>query len=65
MKSNIDLHQGENEIQWTNMIIFKKDYMSFFPKFVFMQMNFGIFFLQFVIIHSYSCPSLRHVYHFE
>jgi len=67
VKSNIDLHRRTNKIQWINMIILKKITCPFSP--IFFHMNeFGTIFLQFFIIHFYSCPSTWHfffLYHFE
>ncbi len=52
-----------NKIQWANMIIFKKDYMSFCP-IVFFSYEWILeqWFLQFSIINVYSCPSKWHVF---
>jgi hypothetical protein len=62
--NNLNLWWGANEIQWTNMITLEKDYMSFFPEFLFTWINFGIIFLQLVIVNFFSCPNTWHVFLF-
>jgi hypothetical protein len=41
---------------------FKKGFHVFFPNFVFILINFGTFFWQFVIINAYSSLSTRHFF---
>ncbi len=62
---NLKAHTGANEIQWANMTILEKDYMSFLPKKGFSyKWILEQVFSQFVVTNVCSCPSTWHAFLF-